>query len=402
MTDVEERLRRDLRQAAERIDPASVRPLRAPRRRRLPGLVRWLAPVTAMAAVIGVIFATSVVAGGPAGHTPPDTRPARTDGAQGNAVSGQDARQLASLAGAVTTLVASTEDEQDDAATYVADGRPAASAPKLIYQGQQSVTTLEATRFVSLARRTGQGLPPQAHTALNAALKQVAELPALRDQVVQTQTPALSVIQQYSLAISTLLTFDDQIASGSGDAVFVRDVNALSLLQRAEDAAAQERAILDAALARGQFQDGEQDELSAANLQERNVLILFDTEATSAQVHLYNSAVAGPQVNSATQMLAQALAIPPGGALRVTKPPAPAFFTVQKTWHEYMTFTLSKMRAVEQNLLTAISARSQALHWQAQRTILETWLKLAVVVLAVMALLVGVTRRRRTSRLAVR
>lgn len=55
MTDVEERLRRDLLQAADRIHPESVRPLRASRRKRVPGLVRWLAPVAAMAAVIGVI-----------------------------------------------------------------------------------------------------------------------------------------------------------------------------------------------------------------------------------------------------------------------------------------------------------------------------------------------------------
>jgi hypothetical protein len=60
VTDVEERLRRDLRQAAGRIDPESVRPLRAPRRRTVPGAVRWLAPVTAVVAVVGVIVGVSL------------------------------------------------------------------------------------------------------------------------------------------------------------------------------------------------------------------------------------------------------------------------------------------------------------------------------------------------------
>lgn len=61
MTDVEEQLRRDLRQGAERIAPGSVRPLRHSERRRAPGLVRWLAPVTAVAAVLGVIVGVYLV-----------------------------------------------------------------------------------------------------------------------------------------------------------------------------------------------------------------------------------------------------------------------------------------------------------------------------------------------------
>jgi hypothetical protein len=66
VTDLEDRLRRDLRQAASRVDPASVRPLRGPRRRMVPGAVRWLAPVTAMAAVIGVIVGVHLTASLPA------------------------------------------------------------------------------------------------------------------------------------------------------------------------------------------------------------------------------------------------------------------------------------------------------------------------------------------------
>jgi hypothetical protein len=55
MASLEDRLRSELRQAGDRLDPATVGPLRVPSRRRTPGLVRWLAPVTAMAAVMAVI-----------------------------------------------------------------------------------------------------------------------------------------------------------------------------------------------------------------------------------------------------------------------------------------------------------------------------------------------------------
>jgi len=56
MASLEDRLRSELRQIVDdTMGQGSVRPLRAPARRRKRRLVRWLAPVTAMAAVIGVI-----------------------------------------------------------------------------------------------------------------------------------------------------------------------------------------------------------------------------------------------------------------------------------------------------------------------------------------------------------
>jgi hypothetical protein len=60
MTELEERLRRDLKSYSGRIDPQSVRPLRDPPARRWSQTVRWLAPVTAVAAVIGIITGVSL------------------------------------------------------------------------------------------------------------------------------------------------------------------------------------------------------------------------------------------------------------------------------------------------------------------------------------------------------
>lgn len=55
MASLEDRLRNELRQIGADLDHGSIRPLRVPLRRRRRGLVRWLAPVTAMTAVAGVI-----------------------------------------------------------------------------------------------------------------------------------------------------------------------------------------------------------------------------------------------------------------------------------------------------------------------------------------------------------
>lgn len=70
MSDLEQRLRRDLKDLAQRAGPDSIRPLRVTPGRRRSRVVRWLAPAAAVAAVIGVIAGVSVV-GPPAGRQPP-------------------------------------------------------------------------------------------------------------------------------------------------------------------------------------------------------------------------------------------------------------------------------------------------------------------------------------------
>jgi hypothetical protein len=69
VSDLEQRLRRDLKDFSQRVGPDSIRPLRVPPARRRSRAVRWLAPVAAVAGVIGVITGVSVV-GPPAGKQP--------------------------------------------------------------------------------------------------------------------------------------------------------------------------------------------------------------------------------------------------------------------------------------------------------------------------------------------
>jgi hypothetical protein len=65
VTDLEQRLRRDLKDLSERVGPDSIRPLRVPPVRRRSRAVHWLAPVAAMAAVIGVIAGVSLAGRSP-------------------------------------------------------------------------------------------------------------------------------------------------------------------------------------------------------------------------------------------------------------------------------------------------------------------------------------------------
>jgi hypothetical protein len=69
MTGLEDRLRRDLSQLAERAQPGSIRPLRVPPARKRSRIVRWLAPAAAAAAVLCVVAGVSFV--GPQGGARP-------------------------------------------------------------------------------------------------------------------------------------------------------------------------------------------------------------------------------------------------------------------------------------------------------------------------------------------
>jgi hypothetical protein len=64
MTEIETRLRSELKTLAEQVRPESIRPLREPVRRRKSLTLRWLAPVTAVVAVLAIITGVSLI-----GHT---------------------------------------------------------------------------------------------------------------------------------------------------------------------------------------------------------------------------------------------------------------------------------------------------------------------------------------------
>jgi hypothetical protein len=69
MTDLEDRLRHDLRTSSQLAEPESIRPLRQPPPRRRSRAVRYLAPAMAVAAIIGIVAGVSL-AGRAVGRRP--------------------------------------------------------------------------------------------------------------------------------------------------------------------------------------------------------------------------------------------------------------------------------------------------------------------------------------------
>jgi hypothetical protein len=209
----------------------------------------------------------------------------------------------------------------------------------------------------------------------------------LRAQALRTQAPALDVIQAYTNSTGLLLSLNDQIAVTSGDPQLSADVRALGALSRAENSAAEARAILDAVLTRGNWQPGEATALSEANVQQQTEIAQFQADVPDSEFTSYLATVSGAPVITAKNMLAAAVLdgqtdVLPGN------PAGSGFSTALRTWQEDMTYEINQMRQVEQNLLNSIQARSQVLQVQATHAVTDDWIEMLAVMAAVLSLAV--------------
>lgn len=315
---------------------------------------------------------------------------ARINAARNATISSHQAQQLASLANAVAGehgLVSALQDEANVLAEYVASGRPTSASDLLLPQANQAITNLAAAQVESLANKLGTGYPQPVRAAVTAVYQQIQNLKSLRAESLTTQAPALNVVEGYSTCVNALLALDDQIAATGGDSQLSADVMALGALERAGNSAADERAILTAALTRGAWQPGETTVLSDASAQESAELAQFQSDVPDSELASYQATVTGEPVNIADGMLAQAVKDGPAGILP-GNPEGSSFATAQVTWREDMTYKINQMREFEQNLLNSIQARGQALHSQATQTVTDDWIEMLAVLGAVLGLAV--------------
>src|SRR5262249_15087915 len=159
--------------------------------------------------------------------------------------------RLAALGQQVDRLARAMADEQAGAAAFVSAGRPAAGFAAL--HRQYAITDAQADRVRRLISQLGHGSPAQTRAGAAQVVASIAKLPGLRNQVAQSQAPALAVITGYSAATSGLFPANDGIADLSGNSMLISSVRALGSLSRMIDHASQQQAILSAALAEGRF-----------------------------------------------------------------------------------------------------------------------------------------------------
>jgi signal transduction histidine kinase len=305
----------------------------------------------------------------------------RVDVAASSAATFGRVEQLAALGQQITGLAQAMEDERDLTAAFIADGRPTAGVAGL--HKQYAVTDALAGRVRSLARGVGEAFPAQTRINAAAVLARIADLPDLRSSAVQSQTPALLIITDYSQATASLFSFNDDIAQEGGNSALVASVRTLGSLARMKDQASQQRAILYAALVAGQFEPGALAALTAAQAQQASDLASFGTSATLGESQVFNNTVAGPLVDQAQALEQRATVIgSDGGALNLGS-------GASQQWYTDMSYTVGRMRLVEQQLASSILAQAQALRQGAVNSARLTGMAaLAVLIFVLLATLI--------------
>ncbi len=254
------------------------------------GVAGWLILLVAVPTVLGLMLTGLRVTDA--------MRSARADG---------QVSELAVLGQRITGLAQAMEDERSDTAAFIANGRPAAGLAAL--HRQYVITNGWAATARRQVGQLGRGYQPQTRASAAAVLASIAELPGLRRQAAQPQVAALAVINAYSAATAGLFGVNDSIADSSDNPALISSVRALGSLSRMKDEAAQQQAILGAALAEGHFGPGALAALTVAQARQASDLASFRSSATPEESWALTDTLAGPlaaQARAAEQRAAQA------------------------------------------------------------------------------------------------
>ena len=203
-----------------------------------------------------------------------------------------------------------------------------------------------------MAQREAQG----AITAING-------LPALRNAATRTQLPSLAVIQEYAATITQLLALEDEIATGSNDAVLADNARVVGLISATKEQVSQEQAILTSALTpdlvgANQFQPGQLAAINTAQAEQQADLAQFSLTATSGQRHLYESDLSSAQADRAQAQVQQAITLALDGGSSAENPA----FTNAASGSVYL---VSSLHAVEQGLMSSVIGQSGGLRGRA-------------------------------------
>src|SRR3984957_10884765 len=309
-----------------------------------------------------------------------------------SALACQRVEQFSRLGGQITNLVQALQAEREDTIRYITmgpsgggRGTPAATAaPQLavLTQDRQATARL-AARVRSGAATIGSSYPAVAQQEAKGAITAINGLPALRNAAIHTQLPSLAVIQEYAATITQLLALEDEIATGSNDAVLADNARVVGLISATKEQVSQEQAILTSALTpdlvgANQFQPGQLAAINAAQAEQQADLAQFSLTATSSQRHLYESDLSSAQADRAQAQGQQAITLSLDGGSSAENPA----FTNAASGSVYL---VSSLHAVEQGLMSSVIGQSGALRGRAiTAALLEGFAVILVLALAIL------------------
>ena len=303
-----------------------------------------------------------------------------------SALAYQRVLQLATLSSDITNLVQRLQDERDQTAYFIAQGKnggrdvsttSGATGLQVVYTQRRDTEQAAALVEADLAR-VGGSFSSLTRQEAAAALTDLANLPNLRLAATQTQLPALVVVQKYSDLIGDLLVLEDSTAQGASDATLSQTVRVLGLVSRMKEAASEQRAILTAVLIQRTMSPLSLQAFAAAQADQTSNLDSFNLSATNAQRQLWNNSVSGSLAPLASSEAQQAIAFQQADHGSLIHDP-----TTADDWYGAMSNVIDfQMGSVERTLVGDIIARTQVL----LRGAVIAALGVALAVLAVLAL----------------
>jgi signal transduction histidine kinase len=297
----------------------------------------------------------------------------------------QRVSQMANLSGNITGLVHALQRERQDTVQFIVlagnNGRGAPSRLESALLNQDyAVSSGWADQVKSLANGIDGSYPPLAQQDAQSAVSTIQDLPDLRQAATATQLPALNVIQQYTTAINRLLAIENQVAVGSGDTALAGSVRVLALVSSMKEEASEQQAILTSALKNdllslGTFGPDQQQAFTNALAEQTGNQSEFFSAATASQQQLFNNALSGSAVAQAIAQEGQAVSLAKTRSGLITDP------TIIDA-SSGLSYEVSKLRSVEQQLANSVISRSTSLRTGA--------IAAAVIWILVVVLLLGV------------
>jgi signal transduction histidine kinase len=294
--------------------------------------------------------------------------------------------QLAVLGQQVTNLAHAMEDERDETAGFIADGRPAAGMAAV--QREYAATNAMASKVQSAAAGIGAAFPSSTRAKVTAVLDRISDFGGLSDAALHTKLPSLPVITDYSESIADLFSLNDEIAQGSADSTLEDSVRTLGSLSRMVQDASTQRALLYAAFTEHQFEPGALQELITAQAAQASDLTSFQTSASLAEQQIFVNTVTGSSDGLAQLLEQHAIegGSPQTAALGISEAAAP------QQWYSAMSDTISQMRDVEAQVAGSVIAQSQALQTGPERSALLTGILTGTILLLVLLATLVVAR----------
>jgi signal transduction histidine kinase len=307
-------------------------------------------------------------------------------------------QELASINSLVVQASGDLANERDDAAGFVAAGgqlnppSPASVPLKTKLQNDIAKTESVTGQITTLASRDANaGFRQQTALDLsNGVLGGIQDLTYVRQAVLTTKSPALSVISYYERIIQSFTSFSNDVAAGTGNATLQSNVSVLNALLRMEDDASLQRAYLYQAL------ESKPVALTPSALQDLNQAIeqqtadtaAFDQSATVTQQQTLSNTVAGPQVDTAKS--AEKLAIATAAAnqpLTIGKQQAcAANMSEPQCWQSTQSQQIDQMRDVSNGLVSDITNQANALESNSLHSAIEV--SVATLILLIIVLLI--------------